>query len=439
MSIKEVSNNIDNSEPKSWTGTESRISQATSLLGWGLKASYQSVGSLANIAVSYVPSRSQKTFLQTLESLSSEDYKKLLEFISTGDPDLCCPAFKSLLLDIANHWQEVQTLIKIETPSQRLLDLVGTAQLSPLILFQLIHQFSQPHLWKYLQKDLIAWPIDNCDEALVRHGFNKGLTAQFDKDFPRTHYVVQDKDGTQTDFPTNYQGDKIKDFEKALQKLSVFKDISTIPFPIQEALTQTTAIATIVIPLWNSLNAGTPPPNFSQRTFILEEGDDSYFYLKIQEKLEIPEMISFDYSYNFKISKINEKEWSSTLLSLSFVEPTVGKNPGHLFNICQPSDSQTLSMMFDTLMLHVIYNLQAAAICEDEEVLNRLEKQIQKLWDTLRLQFTPEIWEKSVLIKEFIQTCDLAESAKKIKGMNILLYSKAALEFYFLNNGIHQL
>lgn len=449
MSIKDVSNN-NSPEPKESTNKESRFTQAASLFGAGLRYSYRSIGSITSTvtstagsitntvistagtvtstAISHIPRSgylfSEKFFLDKIERLSSVEYQELLEFISTGNPALGRPAYKSLLEEIANHWQDVQTLIKIEQPSTRLVNIVGTAQISPLLLFKLLNQFSQQNIWKYLAKDLIVWPVENCDEAMIHRGLEGGqFTSQFYRDHGRSDYVVDSK-SIKREFFRNYEGDKLKDLLVALQQLPVFKGIQTIPFPIQEMLTQTTTISYVLIAIWASLNSSSlPPPNLSQRTLIIEEGNDSCFFLEIQEKLIFPGALSFDYSYRFKISKVSQQEWSSELISLSSLEPTIGQPSIDLFEKCLPSDPEShFGLLFDNLILSLDTALRAAIVCNDLEALARIEKQIQKRLNTLSTQFSPKFWTKdNQRIKTLLATLSLAETAKTTEGKQILV------------------
>lgn len=419
MSINQVSDSFKNSDSNVVPEKKSGLRKAAGLIGGGLKWGFQTAGSLTTKAISYLPAGILKeNLLQKIDRLSTEEYQELLEFISSGN----CPKslYIALLKEMVSHWEEVQTLVKTDNPPVRLMTLVGTMQQSPLLLCHMLRQFSQSNLWQYLKKDLIAWPVENWDETVIRNGVKEsGLTIQFDKDCPRSHYVVEDKEGAQHLFPPNYPGDKVKDLASSLKELSVFKDMKSISFPIQEALTQTTAVSSVLTPVWFSLNSPLPPPDFSQRTFVLEEGDHSCFCMKIREKLVFPQIISFEYSYQFKISKVSDHEWSAELLSLSYLEPKVGENCEVLFTTCQPAeDSVVFSSLFDTLTLNLVDALQAAALCEDPESLKRIEKQIQKLWTSLSTQFDSEFWKTSSTVKKL--DAALANTAKTNQGQTIL-------------------
>jgi hypothetical protein len=432
MSIKEVSGKIiAGQDTKPSSGPVSRVMQAADFIGWGLNYTYQSAGSLARTSVSHLPNAylfSKKTFLQKIESLSSIEYQELLDFISSANPIFCKPTYKNLLQELVNHWEEVQTLVTTEKPSERLVNIVGTAQISPLVLFQALRQFSQVNLWKYLKKDVIAWPIENWDEAVAKHGLKEEKwTAQFYKDCKRSSYTVQfylDGKLVEKKFLLDYKGDKLADLEVALQKLSVFKGTNGIPFAVQECLSQSMTIGYLTSPLWDSLNSPLGPPNSSERAFTIEEGNDSYFGLRIQETLKFPDGISFDYSYFFKISKESEKEWSAELVSISFVEPKITEISDVLFTTCQPStsDSQVLNSLFSTLLYQLIGNLKAALICTDLEALGRIEMQIQKQWEKLSTQFDPEFLKTChYSIQDLIQIFALADTAKTPEGKQILV------------------
>ena len=359
-----------------------------------------------------------------VDALSSKEYQNLIKFIKTGKS--LNEGHTALFKEIGDQWVTLQRLMEAKEPMpSRMKEILQAAPKSPVLLFQYLTKFSKPVLWKELEKDIIQWASDNWIAEIICKGVNnqngKPFTTQFLKDYDRTHFVMQGKKHTH-DFPIKEDENRLQKLTDALQEWPIFKE--GVPLGAQEALTQSMALTYILVPIFSSCNSDKHmPPNASDRTFVIEENDESSFWLTIQEKSTIQSIstkassISFDYTYRFKISKKDPTTWTTTLVSLSTVQPKMEESFWSLLEASTPIalDTAVSQMMFSHVLHQFERNLEATSRCGDPDHLTKIETQIQKQWHILTTQFGPKI----------AQTMNLEEKKFHLKKLNnFLLQSK---------------
>jgi hypothetical protein len=376
---------------------------------------------------------SLKTLFNKIENLSSSQQNNLLRFVKTGEKSYLASVqeHEDILRDICHEWPLLQRYLEENKPLPSCLKgIVKAAPSSPVILFQYLKNFSQKVIFNFLQKTPIAWATETCTDELIRHPPQGGITENFKVDYSRSHYIVQTKHQSQ-EFPTGYTGDKINDLTKALQKLTVFKGCSTIPYPIQEMLTQKTHLVQIFIPIWKVISPDTlSVPDCTDRRFVIEEGDDSFFWLTVKEKALTKSnsngannTISFEYSYTFKISRTNKDDWKATFTTLSPMQPNVEETVVPLLEaapVVDPSE-EVRSTAFNTLMSNLSFNLKALAICSDKESSKQLHLKIKDQLSLLIIVFQSYLFKNTAQLLNTLQQDLLAAEPEKREKIFIQL------------------
>ncbi len=354
-----------------------------------------------------------------IETLDSSQKKALIRFVKSGEPTSLNDDQKKILQEIANNWVSLQMLYqsKGSLPST-MKQLLDAAKNSPVQLFKYLNHFNEETVWSMVEKSHFSWPSDNYADTLIRDGlegdkdFQK--TRDFRKDFPRTSYVIQGQNKSY-DFPR--LSDKTQ-FVPTLQKeLSVFKTTEGIPFPVQEALAQFTSLSFLLGPIWDACS-GDKPFNCS-RTFTLQEGDDSFFWLKVDEEATISSL-TFKYSYSFKITKKSETEWTTTLMAISPFQPKTAAIDDSLLQIVPSEDvlSNVREINFQAFMNNLQINLESAAKWTPDKgkhLIEAVQKRLEYHWTILSTKFDTFLaddtrTEVDGLLGNFVQQFNCAET-----------------------------
>ncbi|MGR3973081.1 MAG: hypothetical protein QRY72_00650 [Candidatus Rhabdochlamydia sp.] len=291
------------------------------------------------------PSTQMQQLTDTLNSLSSSQYAKLIAWIkqdnsqqiSLNDPQWAF--LPSLFKSLTHHWEVISSL---KTSSSRLKTLQQAVQTSPMTLFRYLNVFCENTLFKLVSNSLIPWPTFSFISSTP---LLTPVLHELEIDARRSCYVfkIHHEQGTYYHRHNNEPAQTIID---SLLKLPCFKDHSTIPHEIQIALTQASNLTPILTSLQTHLEAsGLPPMNSSHRTYFIESEDASSFWIRIQENSSISDpdtaskLFTLSYSYSFKLTKQLNSSWECQFISVSPISFTLDHLSTPLLSPIYPASS----------------------------------------------------------------------------------------------------
>ncbi len=267
-------------------------------------------------------------------SLTKFEYQNILKFMQDGESTRLNPSHKQLLENVTKNWVVLQDASSV--PS-RVKALLAAAKKSPVLLFRLLTEFNQKKVMEAIKETHFFWPAENSSQELVRAEITNGYTEAFLKDIDRTDFIVHGKNKTYNSSNASGKEAKLELMKTALHDLSALSGEERIPYAVQQALSQKTEISTVLQPIFfSSIDINGLPPATHQ-TFILEEGDDSSFWMTVKQTVvirnaDVPESdipgnpLSFENSYRLKISRSKENIWSTELVSMTPWYPVPGRD-----------------------------------------------------------------------------------------------------------------
>ncbi len=237
----------------------------------------------------------------------------LLHFVKTGEGKVD----EELLRTLAHHWNHLS-----DAPSH-VQKLVQAASSSPVLLFQLLTKFSRESITQAIEENPPLWPAENSASDLVRFPPVNGIIPSFTQDYDRLHHIVQEK-YRNYDLPNGIDNEKMERMHEALHDISAIRGPG-IPYAIQASLTQGigNAMTPILNMIFDSLRTSEILPPVPDPIIVVEEGDDSHFWLTVtatsvfNNAEDVKPSMTFHYSYRLKISKSPDGEWSTEFASLT--------------------------------------------------------------------------------------------------------------------------